>query len=64
MVFGAHDDMLSIGGRPVGRDIQSGPIIYTFQANGGTYSISYSEEARADTDAHREQIKAFLQNSG
>lgn len=63
MVFGAHDDVLSIGGRPVGRDIQSGPISYTFQANGGTYSISYWEEARADTDAHREQIKAFLQNS-
>jgi hypothetical protein len=56
--------VLSIGGRPVGRDIQSGPMIYTFQANGGTYAISYSEEARADTDVHREQIKAFLQNSG
>ena len=63
MVYGAHDEVLSIGGRPVGRDIQSGPMIYTFQANGGTYAISYSEEARADTDVHREQIKAFLQNS-
>ncbi|WP_022794860.1 hypothetical protein [Marinococcus halotolerans] len=64
MVYGAHDEVLSIGGRPVGRDIQSGPMIYTFQANGGTYAISYSEEARADTDVHREQIKAFLQNNG
>lgn len=64
MVYGAHDDVLSIGGRPVGRDIQSGPMVYTFYAKGGIYTISYSEEARADTDAHREQIKAFLQNNG
>lgn len=64
MVYGAHDEVLSIGGRQVGRDIQSGPITYTFHAKGGTYTISYSEEARADTDAHREQIKAFIQNNG
>lgn len=64
MVNKDHDEVISIGGHPVGRDIRSGPMIYTFHANGGTYTISYSGKARADTGAHREQIKAFLQNSG